>query len=360
MAKERVVVGMSGGVDSAVAALLLKEQGYDVVGLFMKNWEENDKDGVCTAETDYTDVRRVCATLDIPYYTVNLSKQYWDNVFSHFVAEYKKGRTPNPDVLCNREIKFGVFKEHALKLDADYIATGHYCGTKKIGGKTYLTRAIDENKDQTYFLNQVMEKQIENAIFPLQNLTKPKVREIAEKNNFINAAKKDSTGVCFIGERDFKRFLSQYIPMREGDIKTLDGTTVGKHNGVYYYTIGQHKGFGLGGIKGLDNKDSWYIIKKDVENNILYVNQGEVDSLYNDRLVTEGFNFITEKIPSNTRVLVRIRHRQPLQNATFYLDDKGNAEIIFDTKQRAIVEGQYAAVYIDDICIGGGVIGKCD
>lgn len=358
MTKDRVVVGMSGGVDSAVAALLLKEQGYDVVGLFMKNWEEEDEGGACTSEADYADVRRVCATLSIPYYTVNLSTEYMQNVFAHFVDEYKKGRTPNPDVLCNREIKFGAFKNYAMKLDAKYIATGHYCGTKVVNGKTFLTRAKDENKDQTYFLNQVTEKQIENAIFPLTNLTKQEVRKIAEENDLINAKKKDSTGVCFIGERDFKRFLSQYIPMKEGDIKTLDGKTVGKHNGVYFYTIGQHKGFGLGGVKGLDNNDSWFIIRKDVKNNILYVNQGETQELYKDSLVTEGFNFITEVLPSSTRVSVRIRHRQPLQDATFFLDEKGNARILFDQKQRAIVEGQYAACYIDDVCIGGGCIGK--
>jgi tRNA-specific 2-thiouridylase len=358
MAKNRVVVGMSGGVDSAVAALLLKNKGYDVVGLFMKNWEEEGESGVCSAEEDYADVRRVCSTLSIPYYTVNLTNEYMQNVFSHFVDEYKKGRTPNPDVLCNREIKFGAFKDYALKLDANFIATGHYCGTRVENGKTYLTRAKDENKDQTYFLNQVTQKQIENAIFPLTDLTKQEVREIAQENDLINAMKKDSTGVCFIGERDFKRFLSQYIPMKEGDIKTLDGKTVGKHNGVYYYTIGQHKGFGLGGVKGLENKDSWFITKKDVKNNILYVNQGESDLLYTNRLITEGFNFITEKLATNTRVKVRIRHRQPLQDATFFLDEKGNAEIVFDQKQRAVVEGQYACVYLDDICIGGGVIGK--
>ncbi|HOO22727.1 MAG TPA: tRNA 2-thiouridine(34) synthase MnmA [Clostridia bacterium] len=352
---KRVVVGMSGGVDSSVAALLLKRQGYDVVGLFMKNWEEQDENGVCTAEQDYADVRRVCAILDIPYYTVNLSQSYWDNVFRHFVEEYKKGRTPNPDVACNREIKFGVFKEQAMKLDAQYIATGHYCGIKKENGRTYLTRALDENKDQTYFLNQVTENQIENALFPLEKMTKPEVRKIAEENGFVTARKKDSTGICFIGERNFRRFLAQYIPMKEGEIKTLDGKTVGTHNGVYYYTIGQHKGFGLGGVKGLANNDSWYIIRKDVANNILYVSQGETEELYAQSLVTEGFNFITENIPSGTRVKARIRHRQPLQDATFYLDGN-DVRLVFDKKQRAVAEGQYAVVYTDDVCVGGGVI----
>lgn len=358
MANKRVVVGMSGGVDSAVSALLLKQQGYEVIGLFMNNWEETSPDGCCTAETDYTDVRRVCAVLDIPYYTVNLSKQYWENVFSHFVEEYKLGRTPNPDVLCNKEIKFGVFKEQALKLGADYIATGHYCGTLHKNGHTYLTRAKDENKCQTYFLNQVTEKQIENVIFPLADIIKPEVRKIAEQYGLVNAKKKDSTGVCFIGERNFRKFLAEYIPMREGDIKTLDGKVVGKHNGVYYYTVGQHKGFGLGGIKGLDNDDSWFIIKKDIITNTLYVNQGETESLFSDTLTTEGFNFITEAIPSGSRVQVRIRHRQPLQDATFNILGNGDVKIDFDVRQRAIVEGQYAVIYTDSICVGGGVIGK--
>jgi tRNA-specific 2-thiouridylase len=358
MANKRVVLGMSGGVDSAVSALLLKQQGYEVIGLFMNNWVETSPDGCCTAESDYTDVRRVCALLDIPYYTVDLSKKYWDNVFNHFVEEYKKGRTPNPDVLCNKEIKFGAFKEQAKKMDADFIATGHYCGILNKNGHTYLTRAKDENKCQTYFLNQVNEKQIENVIFPLENYIKPEVRKIALENNLVNAKKKDSTGVCFIGERNFRKFLSQYVPMKEGEIKTLDGKTVGKHNGVYFYTIGQHKGFGLGGVRGSDNLDSWFIIKKDVKNNILYVNQGETDDIYSDTLTTEGFNFITEPIESGSKVLVRIRHRQMLQNATFYLLDNGNAKIVFEEKQRAIVEGQYAVVYIDNICIGGGVIGS--
>lgn len=358
MANKRVVVGMSGGVDSSVAALLLKEQGYEVIGLFMNNWQETSPDGVCTAESDYADVRRVCSAINIPYYTVNLSKEYWDNVFCHFVAEYKKGRTPNPDVLCNREIKFGVFKQYALKMGADYVATGHYCGVEKMNGRTYLTRAKDENKCQSYFLNQVSEKQIENVIFPLADMMKTKVREIAEKNHFVTAKKKDSTGVCFIGERDFKKFLAQYIPMKEGNIKTLNGDIVGKHKGVYYYTVGQHKGFGLGGIKGLENKDSWYIIRKDVKNNILYVNQGETDELYTDTLITEGFNYITETIESGSEVKVRIRHRQALQKAVIYNLDNGNVKIEFAEKQRAAAEGQYAVAYNGNICIGGGVIEK--
>jgi len=350
-----VVVGMSGGVDSSVAALLLKERGYDVIGLFMNNWKETDPNGCCTAEQDYTDVRDVANKIGIPYYTVDFSKNYFDEVFELFVEEYKKGRTPNPDVLCNKEIKFGAFKNQAEKIGADFIATGHYCGTKVIGGKTYLVRAADENKDQTYFLNQVTEEQIKNVIFPLADLEKSKVREIAEKYGLSTAKKKDSTGICFIGERNFREFLSRYIPMKEGEIKTLDGRTVGRHNGVFYYTVGQHKGFGLGGIKGANNDKPWYIIKKDVVNNVLYVSQGEIPELFSDRLTTDGFNFITEEIESGKEVQVRIRHRQPLQKAEFIRTEKG-AEIRFAEKQRAIASGQYCVVYDGDICVGGGVI----
>ncbi len=351
-----VVVGMSGGVDSSVAALLLKEQGYNVIGLFMNNWHDVDDDGCCPAESDYIDVRRVCDLLDMPFYTVDLSKQYWDNVFELFLSEYRLGRTPNPDVLCNKEIKFGPFKEQAEKIGADIIATGHYCGTKIVDGKTYLTRAIDENKDQTYFLNQVSNKQIQNVIFPLQNLTKPEVRQIAIDNNLINAKKKDSTGVCFIGERNFRQFLSKYIPMKEGEIRDLEENIIGKHKGVYFYTLGQHKGFGLGGVKGSKNNQSWYIIRKDVKNNILYVNQGETEELYSNTLTTDGFNFITDTITEPTSVLVRIRHRQPLQKAIAIPQENGDIVINFEEKQRAIVGGQYCVLYIDDTCIGGGVI----
>ena len=283
---------MSGGVDSSVAALLLKQQGYDVIGLFMRNWVEEDESGCCTALDDYDDVRAVAGKLDIPYYTVDLSKEYRDNVFRQFVDYYKRGLTPNPDVLCNREIKFGPFAKYAKDLDADFIATGHYCNVLKKDGRTYLARAKDENKCQTYFLNQVSEKQIENVIFPVGNLLKPEVRKIAEENGLSTAEKKDSTGVCFIGERNFREFLKKYIPMQEGDIKTLDGKTVGTHSGVFYYTVGQRKGFGLGGA---GNGEPWYVVKKDVENNILYVNQGECDLLFTKELTTRGFNFITKK-----------------------------------------------------------------
>lgn len=348
-----VVIGMSGGVDSSVAALLLKRQGYHVIGLFMRNWHEEEENGACTAEADYADVRRVAGILDIPYYTVDLSRAYQDRVFQLFLDEYQKGRTPNPDVLCNREIKFGPFKEYAAKLGADYIATGHYAGTLEQNGKTYLTRAKDENKDQTYFLNQLTNEQIQNVLFPLADLDKPTVRALAKENGLATAEKKDSTGICFIGERDFRKFLASYIPMKDGDILTLDGKKVGTHQGVFYYTVGQRKGFGVGGG---GNGEPYYIVKKDVANNILYVNQGECDALYSNELTAERFNFITDKITDGMRVTARIRHRQPLVAATAYLTDEDTVRVVFDEPVRAVAPGQYAVLYKDRICLGGGVI----
>lgn len=354
MAK-RVVVGMSGGVDSSVAALLLKEQGYDVVGLFMRNWREKDINGACTAEEDYSDVKEVSAVLDIPYYTVDFSKEYMDRVFKQFIDYYKRGLTPNPDVLCNREIKFGPFVHYAKQLDADFIATGHYCNIIKANGHTYLAKAVDENKDQTYFLNQVTENQIENVIFPIGNMLKSDVRKLANKYGLSTAEKKDSTGICFIGERNFRQFLSQYIPMKEGDICTLDGKTVGKHNGVFYYTVGQRKGMGLGGA---GNGEPWFVIDKDIEKNILYVSQGECNKLYSSELITDTFNFIAER-PSvlSFKCEARIRHRQPLQKAMAFVEgDK--VRLIFDKPQRAPARGQYAVIYDDNICLGGGEISE--
>ncbi len=354
MTKKRVVVGMSGGVDSSLTALLLKEQGYDVVGLFMRNWHETDDGGCCTADQDFYDVRAVCNKIDIPYYSVDFADKYYDKVFKLFVDEYKKGRTPNPDVLCNKEIKFGPFVEHALTMGADYIATGHYCNVDhNADGYHYLMRAKDENKDQTYFLNQVTSKQLEKVLFPLGDLEKPQVRELAQKYELATAEKKDSTGICFIGERNFRQFLSQYIPMKEGKILSLDGKEVGKHNGVFYYTIGQRKGLGIGGS---GNGEPWFVVSKDVEKNILYVSQGDQSMIYHSHLSCENFNFIAHRPDEDEfRCLVRIRHRQPLQQATAKIVGNG-LDIDFDQPQRAIAEGQYAVVYVDRICLGGGVI----
>ncbi|MDE6549988.1 MAG: tRNA 2-thiouridine(34) synthase MnmA [Clostridia bacterium] len=352
---KRVVVGMSGGVDSAVAACMLKEQGYEVVGLFMRNWHEKDGSDNCTADEDYYDVRGVCNRIGIPYYSVDFSKEYYDRVFTHFVDEYAKGRTPNPDVLCNREIKFSSFASHAKSLGADYIATGHYAGVRKADCGNLLIRAKDDNKDQTYFLNQLKSEQLDNVIFPLCNLDKPAVRAYAAKYGISVADKKDSTGICFIGERNFRNFLSQYIPMKEGVIKDLCGRVVGRHNGVFYYTAGQRRGLGIGGIDGA-GEGKWFVVDKDVKSNVLYVSQGDESMLYKGKVSCPNFNFISMR-PDGPVIdcEVRIRHRQKLQRAKAYVT--GNSvEIAFDTPQRAPAIGQYAVLYLGDICLGGGVI----
>ena len=291
MAKETVVIGMSGGVDSSVAALLLKEQGYNVIGLFMKNWEDDDVDGCCTADDDYADVRRVCSKLDIPYYGVNFAKEYMDRVFSYFLEEYKRGRTPNPDVLCNREIKFGPFKEYAMQLGADYIATGHYCGIRHDGDVHYLLKAKDQNKDQTYFLNQLSQSQLSNVLFPLADITKPEVRRIAEENGLATAEKKDSTGICFIGERKFRQFLMNYIPAKKGEIKTYDGRTLGEHYGLMYYTIGQRRGLDIGGQAG--DAGRWFVVEKDIKKGNYNPLKSMYESMTKEEFLASGREILT-------------------------------------------------------------------
>lgn len=350
-----VVVGMSGGVDSSVAALLLKRSGYNVIGLFMLNWEE-DKDGACPAESDYEDVRRVCSLLDIPYYSVNFAKQYKERVFSYFLKEYAAGRTPNPDVLCNREIKFGPFRDYAISLGADFIATGHYCGIEHDDGKSYLLKATDAGKDQTYFLNQVTQPQLSNVLFPLANLKKEEVRKIAEDNGLATAKKKDSTGICFIGERNFRKFLMEYLPAKPGKILTLTGEEVGEHVGLMHYTIGQRRGVNLGGKHGEDGR--WFVVKKDVANNILYVSHGDESPLYSRECEVLGLNWIGITPPvAPMKCTAKFRYRQSEQRVTVIPNDKG-VKVIFDEKQRAVTEGQYAVFYDSTRCLGGGVIEK--
>lgn len=352
--KETVVVGMSGGVDSSVAALLLKEQGYKVIGLFMQNWEEENEDGCCTAEEDYADVRRVANLLDIPYYTVNFSKEYVKRVFSYFLAEYKAGRTPNPDVLCNREIKFGPFREYAKNLGADYIATGHYCDILHEGGIHYLLKAKDAGKDQTYFLNQLSQEQLSDVLFPLGKLRKEEVRRIAEENGLATAHKKDSTGICFIGERNFRKFLQTYIPAKKGLIKTCDGRVLGEHCGTMYYTLGQRKGLNIGGQK--DDEGRWFVVEKDAANNILYVAHGSEEKLYSEGLIMKNANWIPfPPAQKEFRCTGKFRYRQPEQGCTVRIRE-GEIEVWFDEKQRAITEGQFAVFYDGEKCIGGGVI----
>ena len=353
---ETVVVGMSGGVDSSVAALMLKEQGYNVIGLFMHNWEENDEDGECTAADDWEDVKRVCDKIGIPYYSVNFAEEYLDRVFSEFLSEYKKGRTPNPDVLCNREIKFGPFLEKALVLGADYIATGHYANVRCENGLYYLERAVDDNKDQTYFLNQLNQAQLSKVMFPIGNIEKPVLRQIAEDNGLITARKKDSTGVCFIGERKFKKFLQNYLPAKSGDIKDEKGNVVGRHEGVMFYTFGQRRGLHIGGMAG-GNGGRWFVYDKDVKNNILYVSQGDEGRLYSRALISYDINWIP-KTPDEKvfTCLARFRHRQPLQEVEVHLLDDGKVKVVFKEKQRAITPGQYVVFYNERDCLGGGKI----
>ena len=352
-----VVVGMSGGVDSSVAALLLKQQGYNVIGLFMNNWEEKDECGACTSEEDFADVRRVANAIGVPYYSVNFAKEYMDRVFSYFLAEYKAGRTPNPDVLCNREIKFKDFKAQAKRLGADYIATGHYCDILHDGDTHYLLKAKDQSKDQTYFLNQLSQDQLDGVLFPLGKLDKSEVRKIAEENGLATATKKDSTGICFIGERNFREFLLKYIPAKKGKIMTYDGKVLGEHLGLMYYTIGQRRGLGIGGQKE-DDGSRWFVIEKDLKENILYVAHGAEDKLYSKGLLMNSCNWIPA-VPQRKEFecTAKFRYRQPEQKCKVFISDKG-IEVEFAERQRAITEGQFAVFYDGDKCIGGGVIEK--
>ena len=353
----RVVVGISGGVDSSVAAYLLKQQGHDVVGLFMINWDADD--GQCTAMEDYEDVKRVCDKIGIPYFSVNYAKEYYDRVFTYFLDEYKKGRTPNPDVLCNREIKFGPFLEKAKALGADMIATGHYAKTFQKDGKTYLAKASDLTKDQSYFLNQLSQKQLSSVIFPLADITKKEVREIAKKLELSTAEKKDSTGICFIGERNFKKFLKQYLPAQSGEIRTLDEKVVGHHDGLMYYTIGQRRGLNLGGTHD-GNGERWFVLKKDLEKNVLYVSQGECQELFSNGLYATDFNWIPEEPKENEfECFAKFRYRQPDQAVKVTVLEDRKIKVDFKEKQRAITEGQFVVLYDKDgVCYGGGIIDK--
>ncbi len=354
--KKTAVVGLSGGVDSSVAALLLKERGYNVIGLFMLNWEETDANGACSAEEDFADVKRVCAALDVPYYSVNFAKEYYERVFENFLDEYRAGRTPNPDVLCNREIKFGPFRQYALSMGADVIATGHYCGIEHRGGRNRLLKAKDAGKDQTYFLNQVREEQLDGVEFPLAGLTKPEVRRIAEENGLANAKKRDSTGICFIGERNFRNFLKGYLPAQPGEIRALSGEVVGRHEGLMYYTLGQRKGLGIGGVHGEEGR--WFVVKKDLGRNVLWVSHGDESPLYSRACVAEGLNFIGFEPPSGRfRCTAKFRYRQPEQEVCVKIEGD-RMEIEFARPQRAVTEGQYAVLYDEEACLGGGVIAE--
>ncbi len=355
MARETVVVGLSGGVDSSVAALLLKEQGYRVIGLFMRNWEERDGQGACTAEEDFEDVKRVSDLLGIPYYTVDFSKEYMDRVFSYFLREYAAGRTPNPDVLCNREIKFGPFKEYARALGADFIATGHYCGISHEGGVHRLLKAKDSGKDQTYFLCHLTQAQLEGVLFPLADLDKEEVREIALRRRLPTAKKRDSTGICFIGERNFREFLKNYFPAQPGRILTLSGEEVGRHMGLMYYTLGQRRGLDLGGRKGEEGR--WFVVKKDLAENILYVSHGDESPLFSRGcLVTEMNDIPTMPEEEVYECGVKLRYRQSEQGARVTRLGGGKLRLDFMEPQRAVTPGQFAVLYDERACLGGGII----
>tara|TARA_E500000178_G_scaffold356597_1_gene435871 strand:- start:8116 stop:9198 length:1083 start_codon:yes stop_codon:yes gene_type:complete len=355
----KVILGMSGGVDSSVAALLLKKQGFEVEGLFMKNWEEDDGTDFCTANQDLDDAMKICDRININLSVANFSVEYWDNVFSTFLSEYAEGRTPNPDILCNKEIKFKVFLEYAQSLGADYIATGHYCRRCSENGHSSLLKGIDVDKDQSYFLYAVPESALSKAIFPLGSLTKREVRQIAEDNDFDNAKKKDSTGICFIGERRFSDFLSKYFPDKKGAIVTDEGKKVGEHQGLMYFTLGQRQGLGIGGLRNA-GCGAWYTLEKIVETNTLIIGQGNHHPrLYSTYLRADNLHWINGIPPqSSFRCNAKSRYRQADQNCRIKLTGDESCVVIFDQPQRALTPGQSVVFYEGQRCMGGGIISE--
>ncbi|HIG43538.1 MAG: tRNA 2-thiouridine(34) synthase MnmA [bacterium] len=353
---ETVIVGMSGGVDSSVSAKLLLDQGYSVQGLFMKNWEEDDGTEYCTARQDLIDAQSVCEHLGIELHQANFAAEYWDNVFEQFLREYRAGRTPNPDILCNREIKFNVFREYAELLGADYIATGHYARLDHSGSAPRLLKGLDPEKDQSYFLQSVSARQLTRCLFPIGELIKTNVRQIAEEAGIPTHAKKDSTGICFIGERRFKDFLSRYIPARPGPIKTLDEQIIGEHQGVMFHTLGQRQGLGIGGVSNTPDAP-WYVVKKDIPGNTLYIAQGnDHDSLFSSAMTCLKIEWVDGLGPTLPRELcVKTRYRQPDQHCRIERHE-GVYRITFGKRQRAVTPGQWACFYEDDHCLGGGII----
>ncbi|WP_085216248.1 tRNA 2-thiouridine(34) synthase MnmA [Methylomagnum ishizawai] len=353
----KVVVGMSGGVDSSVTAQVLLEQGYEVVGLFMKNWEEDDGTEYCTALEDLADAQGVCDKLGIPLKTVNFAAEYWDQVFEIFLHEYGAGRTPNPDILCNKEIKFKAFLDYAQDLGADLIATGHYARVEQRDGRFHLLKGWDGNKDQSYFIYTLGQPQLSRTLFPIGHLDKPEVRRIAARLGFDNARKKDSTGICFIGERRFKDFLQRYLPAQPGAIETPDGVAVGRHEGLMYYTLGQRRGFGVGGIKGAD-PEAWYVLRKDLERNVLVVGQGHDHPwLFTDTLEAGTLDWCdNQPLREPVRCAAKTRYRQPDQPCRIEPVDGGRCRVVFDAPQRAVTPGQSVVFYRGEECLGGGVI----
>ena len=356
--QKKVIVGMSGGVDSSVSAYLLQQQGYQVAGLFMKNWEEDDNDEYCSAAADLADAQAVCDKLGIELHTVNFAAEYWDNVFELFLQEYRAGRTPNPDILCNKEIKFKAFLEFAAEdLGADYIATGHYVRRRDIDGTTQLLRGVDANKDQSYFLYTLSHQHVAQSLFPVGELEKPEVRRIATQLDLATAKKKDSTGICFIGERKFRDFLGRYLPAQPGKIITVDGQEIGEHQGLMYHTLGQRKGLGIGGTKE-GNEEPWYVVDKDVANNVLLVAQGhDHPRLFSNGLIAQQLHWVDRRpLTAELRCTVKTRYRQADIPCRVIPIDDTRIEVRFDQPVAAVTPGQSAVFYQDEVCLGGGII----
>jgi tRNA-specific 2-thiouridylase len=356
MSGGKVIVGMSGGVDSSVSLALLMEQGHAVEGLFMKNWDEDDGTEYCTAKTDLADAQAVCDRLGVHLHTANFAAEYWDRVFEHFLAEYRAGRTPNPDILCNREIKFRAFLDYALTLGAERIATGHYARTRVVDGHTWLLRGRDPNKDQTYFLHAVGEREFARTLFPVGDLPKSEVRAIAAKHGFVNHAKKDSTGICFIGERKFADFLKKYLPAQPGAMVLPDGRVIGEHHGLMYYTLGQRQGLGIGGTKG-GSDEPWYVLGKDLAKNRLVVAQGDHPLLYSRALAVHEPWWIDGTGPAlPAGCTAKTRYRQADQRCRLEAAPGGGLRVVFEQAQRAVTPGQSVVFYDGERCLGGGVI----
>lgn len=357
MKKQRIIIGMSGGVDSSVAALLLKQQGHEVIGLFMKNWEDDDTDEYCSSRQDFLDAASVADIIGIPLDVVNFSAEYKDRVFNNFLSEYKAGRTPNPDVLCNAEIKFSAFLDHALQLNADAIATGHYARVRKVGTLFQLLKGEDGRKDQSYFLYRLNQDQLAKACFPIGHLYKREVRQIASDYKLPNFAKKDSTGICFIGERPFREFLNRYLPHEPGEIQTIDGQIIGHHVGLMFYTIGQRQGLGIGGVRDSD-ESPWFVCRKDIEKNRLIVVQGhDHPALLSDSLQAMNLSWISGTAPHQNWVYAaKTRYRQTDAPCSISRIDTLSCQIDFAQPQWAVTPGQSVVVYESKVCLGGGII----
>ncbi len=362
----KVILGLSGGVDSSVALKLLKDEGYDVEAMFMRNWDSATNhdilgnpdidDEVCPQEKDYQDAQRVAEQLNVKLNRIDFIEEYWNTVFTYFLDEYKKGRTPNPDIMCNKYIKFNAFLKHASTLGADFIAMGHYARVRHEKDKSYLLRGVDSNKDQTYFLCMISQQQLRKSLFPIGHLTKPEVRQIAKENNLYTAEKKDSTGICFIGERNFKKFLQNYLPSQPGNMVTLDGKIIGRHDGLMYYTIGQRKGLGIGGSNEFEHA-AWFVCGKDLEKNELLVGQGHDSSyLISNNAIASDCNWITDTPIEGKTYTAKFRYRQEDNEVTIQFLENKKIKVLYPQGVRAVTPGQAVVIYDKEICMGGAII----